>query len=103
MGCSKTVQPVNTTTFGKDLEFLKKYTDVVVLSDVSGSGQVTVALDCNDEDGDGYGVGPDCPEQDCNDNDALINPARPDSIGDGVDNNCDGIVDEGFDAARVNE
>lgn len=37
------MQQAKTTTFSKDLELLKKYTDVVVLSDTSGKAQVAVA------------------------------------------------------------
>jgi len=42
MGCSKTKEEVKITMFDEDLELLKKYTDVLVLSDVSGSAQVAV-------------------------------------------------------------
>ena len=42
-----------------------------------------------DADGDGFSA-----EDDCNDSDATINPASPE-LCDGVDNNCDGNIDEG--------
>jgi hypothetical protein len=42
-----------------------------------------------DCDGDGYTV-----PSDCDDTNALINPEAFDFIGDGVDNDCDGIVDD---------
>jgi hypothetical protein len=35
-------------------------------------------------------------EEDCDDNDAAVNPRRRE-LCDGLDNNCDGIVDEGVD------
>ncbi len=44
----------------------------------------------DDLDGDGFTVN----QGDCNDNDAAINPAAQE-ICDGVDNNCDGQIDEG--------
>ena len=48
------------------------------------SGTVTV-----DADGDGYPDG-----EDCNDNEGLVNPSA-EELCDGLDNNCDGNVDEG--------
>lgn len=46
---------------------------------------------CGDDDGDGY------PEYsgDCNDADATISPDAEEKLDDGIDNNCDGIVDSG--------
>ena len=41
-GCKKQQKEMGKNTFGKDLEFLKKYTEVVVLSDTTGAGQVAV-------------------------------------------------------------
>jgi len=64
-----------------------------------------------DDDGDGYGAtgstviscnpigeGWSLTEDDCNDANAAINPGAAEVCGDGVDNDCDGAVDEGFDA-----
>ncbi|NOY24801.1 MAG: hypothetical protein GXP62_02920 [Oligoflexia bacterium] len=45
-----------------------------------------------DADRDGYSVG----QGDCDDNDDAVHPGAFDKIGDGVDNNCDGI--DGIDA-----
>lgn len=62
-------------------------------------------VSCTDADDDGYGAAgtevADCPkcreeglcEEDCNDNDASINPGLVDTC-DGKDNNCNGEVDE---------
>lgn len=42
-----------------------------------------------DNDGDGFAQ-----PEDCNDNDRLVNPGAFELVGDAVDNNCDGAVDE---------
>jgi M6 family metalloprotease-like protein len=56
---------------------------------------------CIDNDGDGYGVNgdPNCPNGpgvDCNDNIFNVYPGAPDSVCNGIDNNCDGTADEGY-------
>jgi len=49
---------------------------------------------CEDRDGDGYGIG--CPAgADCDDQNAQINPGRPESCNNSVDDNCNGAVNEG--------
>ena len=42
VGCMEQQKKMGMNTFGDDLEFLKKHTDVVVLSDETGDGRVTV-------------------------------------------------------------
>ena len=41
-GCMEQQKKMGANTFGDDLKFLKKHTDVVVLSDETGDGRVTV-------------------------------------------------------------
>ena len=41
-GCMEQQKKLGKNTFGNDLEFLKKHTDVIVLSDAKGTGQVAV-------------------------------------------------------------
>lgn len=50
-----------------------------------------------DADGDGYSAPGACTGSmdDCNDNDATVNPGAEEVCGDGIDNNCDGSADEG--------
>jgi hypothetical protein len=57
------------------------------------------AGDCIDTDEDGYGVGPGCDEQDCNDDRDDVFPGAPESLAvagtcdDGLDNDCDQQTD----------
>lgn len=51
---------------------------------------------CTDYDGDGYyAEGGDCGQKDCNDNSVSVNPGANETCADGIDNNCDGQIDEG--------
>src|ERR1700722_1607489 len=58
-------------------------------ADAGGDAQNPLACGPPDCDGDGYTV-----PKDCNDNDAMVNPEAFDFVGDGIDNDCDGIVDD---------
>ena len=57
---------------------------------------------CVDHDGDGYGVGADCLGPDCDDTNNAIHPGAAE-VCDGVDNNCDGRIDEAFDLQTDNQ
>ncbi|MBI5556212.1 MAG: putative metal-binding motif-containing protein [Deltaproteobacteria bacterium] len=57
---------------------------------------------CTDSDGDSYSVqGGLCGPVDCNDNNAAVNPGAAEVCGDGIDNTCNGVVDEGCPTAPV--
>ena len=49
-----------------------------------------------DFDGDGFTAAGACEgsRNDCNDNDAGVFPGAPEVCGDGIDNNCNGVIDE---------
>jgi len=100
-------------------------TGAAALYDVDGDGWATCAGDCDDgdagvhpghperidnvdedcnglvddgtvaydDDGDGFAER----DGDCNDHNASISPARAEIIGDGIDNDCDGVADVGSD------
>jgi len=51
--------------------------------------------ECTDDDGDGFSVeGGNCGRVDCNDDNENVNPGA-DEVCDGLDNDCDNLVDEG--------
>jgi hypothetical protein len=49
---------------------------------------------CDDADGDGYDDEV-CGGTDCDDSNPFVNPGVAEVCGDGIDNNCDGSIDEG--------
>ena len=65
----------------------------------AGSVLVAISPECVDADGDGYGdpASPGCPFSalDCDDSSAQIHPGHSEVTGNGVDDDCDGQVDEG--------
>lgn len=55
-----------------------------------GADAGPVDMSCDDHDGDGYGVGPGCIEEDCDDANPLRHPGRPELADDGFDEDCSG-------------
>lgn len=53
---------------------------------------------CTDEDGDGYYA--DCEPFDCNDSDLLVNPGVTEVCGNGIDDDCNGLIDAGDPACQ---
>jgi hypothetical protein len=68
--------------------------DLARLADIYLENMETM---CTDMDGDGYGnpASSTCPYQglDCNDTDPTVNPGAEEICGNGVDDDCDGVVD----------
>jgi hypothetical protein len=68
-------------------------------NDCSEATGIDVGSECYDDDGDGYCEAPPCmntenTEIDCDDNSADIAPYAEEVL-DGIDNDCDGFIDEG--------
>lgn len=70
------------------------------LVDSQDSSAVNCPSSCTDADGDTYATeGGVCGQVDCDDQNVAVNPAAVEVCGDAVDNECDGLIDEGCDAA----
>lgn len=55
---------------------------------------VTAPTSCIDADGDGFETGDaSCAPLDCDDADSLVNPGAIEDCSDGIDNNCNGLID----------
>ncbi len=70
--------------------------EVPVLNEVDAPVEPPSANSCLDADGDGYGRGGLCRGADCDDTDTNIHVDAGDQVGNGVDDNCDGV--DGVDA-----
>lgn len=63
--------------------------------------EVTAATGCTDADGDGWLAGDaSCAPIDCDDGDPSVNPGAVEDCADGLDNDCNGLID-GADPAAV--
>lgn len=74
--------------------------DVVDVTDVRDVASDAPRPDCNDADGDGYGVGAGCLGIDCDDSDRTSHPGAEERC-DGADNNCNGVPDSSEPTAML--
>ena len=70
--------------------------ELVQIGDYWMLGEIEAHMDDFDFDNDGYSIN----QGDCDDANAQVNPGATE-IEDGVDNDCDGDIDEGFDASGI--
>ena len=68
--------------------------DLAVSCSLSEDVSILLQTPCRDRDGDGHADGA-CGGTDCDDTDAEVHPGHPEVPGNGIDDDCDGEVDEG--------
>ena len=78
---------------GNGVESVSASVDIVGTSITDSVGVGFLAS--GDFDGDGYTI----QGGDCDDTTSLVNPGRTEVVGDQLDNDCDGVVDDGTDTA----
>ncbi len=80
----------------KRLSCFLLFTALILLSAYPASAVCTIETPTctHDADGDCYGLGTGCSGEDCNDNDPLVNPGITEQCGNGIDDDCDGEIDE---------
>ncbi|MEM2121340.1 MAG: MopE-related protein [Candidatus Woesearchaeota archaeon] len=86
--------PTSPGTYDCDWQMVKEY---VAWFGETCRKQVNVVYNCVDNDNDGYYAydAVECPSgNDCDDNNAAVNPGVTEICGNGIDDNCDGQVDE---------
>lgn len=79
------------------------------MAEISGPFCQTIELisaGCTDDDGDGYGSpgDADCPggaAEDCDDASPAVNPGAVEICENGIDDNCDGVIDEDLDVPSI--
>jgi hypothetical protein len=92
--CGQVIMPNNATTCLRNTPL-----EAVVVAYTTDNADDCTSLcpGCNDHDGDGYGdpAREACVNQglDCDNSNRHINPGADESCSDGVDNDCDGLVD----------
>jgi len=72
----------------------------------TGNGYIikTPVTTCTDNDGDGYATeGWECGPIDCDDSDPSVNPNATEVCDDGIDNDCDGLIDNDDPDCECNE
>jgi hypothetical protein len=96
-------EAINLIRFAANCSTMPAQASLIVKGELSdgatfaGTGEIFIHAQkkCTDTDGDCFAVeGGNCGEVDCDDNDANVYPNGEEICADGIDNNCDGLVDD---------